>query len=97
MQTKGKFMKYSGSYPLAVLIMAAAAFLYSCATVQVNYDYDKDGVATANGTTDFSGSVDVLFSGATITEYDTCVDATDTIFGDLGTVCSQSRPPVLAG
>lgn len=42
MQTKGKFMKYSGSYPLAVLILAAAAFLYSCATVQVNYDYDKE-------------------------------------------------------
>ena len=61
------------------------------ATLQ-NYDYDKDGIGTENGTTDFSGSADVLFSGATIAEYDTCVDVTDTIYGNLGTVCLNDAP-----
>ena len=58
-----------------------------------NYDYDKDGVATADGTTDFSGSANILFSSATITEYDTCIDVSDTMFGDIiGETCVANVP-----
>jgi hypothetical protein len=61
------------------------------ATLQ-NYAYDKDGVATENGTTDYSGIATVDFAGATITEVDECVDVTDTHVGSLGTVCAEALP-----
>ena len=56
------------------------------ATLQ-NYDYDYTGTPTAAGTTDFSGTADVNFNEATITEVDKCIDVSDTFEGDLGTVC----------
>ena len=62
------------------------------ATLQ-NYDYDKDGVGTASGTTDFTGTASVDFSGATKTKVDECIDVTDTLQGFLGTVCVGDALP----
>lgn len=61
------------------------------ATLQ-NNSYDKDGNATANGTTDFSGSADVTFGADPTEEVDECVDVTDTETGFLGTVCADVVP-----
>ena len=59
---------------------------------QQNYDYDKDGNGIASGTTDYSGSANVDFTNATVTETDECIDVTDTHAGFLGTVCSGDAP-----
>jgi hypothetical protein len=61
------------------------------ATLQ-NYDYDEEGTATASGTTDFSGTADVDFENATVTEVDECIDVSDTNVGPLGTVCANEAP-----
>lgn len=55
------------------------------ATLQ-NYAYASDGSPTASGTTDFSGSASVDFSGATMTEVDKSVSVSDTLGGPLGTL-----------
>ncbi|NPV08135.1 MAG: hypothetical protein HPY83_09255 [Anaerolineae bacterium] len=57
------------------------------ATLQ-NFAYDSEGIGTPSGTTDFSGTADVDFSDATVTEIDECIDVSDSIYGDLGTVCA---------
>jgi hypothetical protein len=61
------------------------------ATLQ-NYDYDSDGNRTPNGTTDSSGSANVAFGSANITEVDECIDVSDTNTGFLGTVCAAGAP-----
>jgi hypothetical protein len=62
------------------------------ATLQ-NHDYDSDGIGTASGTTDFSGSAAVDFTGSTPSnERDDCVDVSDTQQGFLGTVCASQAP-----
>ena len=61
------------------------------ATLQ-NYGYSPDGSSTATGSTDFSGTADVDFSTATMTEYDECIDVSDTYAGDLGTICLGDAP-----
>jgi hypothetical protein len=45
-----------------------------------------------SGTTDFSGSTNVDFGSATITEVDECIEASDTYAGLLGTVCNNEAP-----
>lgn len=58
------------------------------ATLQ-NYDYDKDGVGTASGTTDFTDTASVDFSEATMAdEIDECIDVEDDQYGFLGKVCA---------
>jgi hypothetical protein len=59
---------------------------------QQNYSYDKDKVATPSGTTNYSGSANVDFTNATVTETDECIDVTDTYAGFLGTVCAGDAP-----
>jgi hypothetical protein len=54
---------------------------------QQNYSYDKNLNATANGTTDYSGTAPVDFSGATIDEIDTCISVIDSLQGSLGSRC----------
>jgi hypothetical protein len=61
------------------------------ATLQ-NYDYDYEMNATADGTTDFSGTADVDFGNATINHVDECIDVSDTFAGALGTVCYSDLP-----
>jgi hypothetical protein len=64
------------------------------ATLQ-NYAYDKEGVGTANGTTDFTGTANVTFGGPT-----TLVDESITIVDDYGTADTSddlSFGPVSAG
>lgn len=62
------------------------------ATLQ-NHDYDSDGIGTASGTTDFSGSAAVDFAGSTLSnEIDECVDVSDTLQGFLGEVCASDAP-----
>ncbi len=57
------------------------------ATLQ-NHDYDPDGVGTAAGTTDFTGSAGVVGGN----EVDECVEVSDTNLGVLGTVCGWDAP-----
>jgi hypothetical protein len=59
---------------------------------QQNYAFDSAGVGTASGTTDYTGSASVDFTGATVTEVDECIDVNDTIAGFLGTVCVDDAP-----
>jgi hypothetical protein len=61
------------------------------ATLQ-NYDYDYLLNAAANGTTDFSGSALVDFSGAFVSHVDECIDVSDTNLVFLGTVCAAAAP-----
>jgi hypothetical protein len=51
---------------------------------QQNYDFASDKTATDSGTTDYSGTHSVDFSGATLTEVNASVDVTDTKEGSLG-------------
>lgn len=63
------------------------------ATVSLqNYTYDYNKVATAAGTTSFSGTAEVSFASAAMHEIDKCVDVTDTLKGSLGTVCLDDAP-----
>ncbi len=59
------------------------------ATMQ-NYAYDSAGVGTPDGTTDYSGTAAVDFSGATVTESNATVDIDDTVQGLLGDDVSDS-------
>jgi hypothetical protein len=67
--------------------------LNTATATQQNYDFDSDVVGTPSVTTDYSGTANVDFSGATINEIDECVDVNDTIGGFLGTVCVDDVPP----
>ncbi len=67
---------------------AAARTNTATATLQnFAYSYNNPaGTAKANTTTDFSGTADVKFDKPT-TEVDKCIHITDSLQGDLGTVC----------
>ncbi|WP_299029843.1 hypothetical protein, partial [uncultured Thermanaerothrix sp.] len=54
-----------------------------------NYTYDKDGKAEKGGTTAFSGTAEVNFASATMTEKDTCVEVYDGATY-LGQVCNTA-------
>jgi hypothetical protein len=54
-----------------------------------NYSYDKAGVATANGTSDFSGIAAVDFATAVVTDEDECINVSDDNVGVLGKVCAD--------
>jgi hypothetical protein len=47
---------------------------------------------TPSGTTSFSGTANVDFSNATVSQVDDCVDVSDTNVGVLGTVCAFDAP-----
>lgn len=69
----------------------ATTRLNTATATQQNYDYDKDLVATADGTTDYSGNANVEFGDPT--EFvDECVDVSDSIVGFLGTACVGDAP-----
>ncbi|HJR80259.1 MAG TPA: hypothetical protein VJ821_09315 [Anaerolineales bacterium] len=59
---------------------------------------DRTNTATAtlqnipSGTTDFSGSANVSFANAMVSQVDECVDVSDTTMGILGTVCVVNAP-----
>jgi len=61
------------------------------ATLQ-NYSYDSEGNGTPGGSTGFSGTANVSFANATVTQVDECIDVSDTNVGDLGTVCAFDAP-----
>ncbi len=61
------------------------------ATAQ-NVSYDAQGRGTPAGTSDFSGTAEVNFARAAITEIDKCVSVSDSFAGDLGTVCAPNVP-----
>jgi hypothetical protein len=73
--------------------------LNTATATQQNYDFDSDGIGTPSGTTDYSGTENVDFSGATINEIDECINVFDTHAvsianptGFLGIVCADSAP-----
>lgn len=76
---------YSASLPDATSRTNTAT-----ATLQ-NYTYDYQKNATPSGSTDFSGTANVSFSSATMTEKDTCVKVYDG-FDYLGEVCKGAVP-----
>jgi hypothetical protein len=57
-----------------------------------NYDYASDGSSTPSGSSDFSGSANVDFSNAAMTEIDECIVVSDTYAGVLGNVCAADAP-----
>jgi len=63
------------------------------ATLQ-NYDYDRYGLGSLGGTTDFLGTADVTFGDALDGGPDACVDVFDTNVGFLGTVCASEAPEI---
>jgi len=48
---------------------------------------------TPNGTTDFSGTADVVFGDTPASEADECIVVSDTFAGELGTVCASDGLP----
>jgi hypothetical protein len=65
------------------------------ATVELqNYDYDSDEIGTESGETYFSGTANVNFGAATVTQIDECIDVNDSYEGFLGTVCAGDELPV---
>lgn len=61
------------------------------ATLQ-NFDYDSAQTGSPVGTTDFSGTANVSFAGASVVEVDECIAVTDDHFGFLGTICADTLP-----
>lgn len=61
------------------------------ATLQ-NHSYASDGTPTGTGTTGFTGTAGVDFTGAGVDKTDECIDVTDTLQGALGTVCVADAP-----
>jgi hypothetical protein len=59
------------------------------ATLQ-NHAYAWDGSSTANGSTDFTGTAAVTFSGTSPNIIDECVTVSDSYAGVLGTVCASA-------
>jgi hypothetical protein len=55
------------------------------------YDFDEDLVATPAGTEDYSGNADVIFGDPT-TLVDYCTDVSDSLYGNLGTLCVDAAP-----
>jgi hypothetical protein len=64
------------------------------ATLQ-NLAYAADGTSAPAGTTDFSGTAAVDFSGAGVSRVDECVELEDSLQGPLGTVCEDAAPKTL--
>jgi hypothetical protein len=60
------------------------------ATLQ-NYAYDHAGNAAATGTTSFQGTAEVTF-GDPARVFDECIDLSDSMQGNLGTVCASDAP-----
>ncbi len=77
---------YSASLP------DSADRLNTATAVLQNYAYGSDGSKAAAGTTNFSGAANVSFASATINEVDECISVSDTLFGNLGTVCKNEAP-----
>ncbi len=61
------------------------------ATLQ-NYAYASTGAGAPSGTTGFSGTANVSFGNATMTEYDECIEIADDRVGSLGTLCYPDAP-----
>ncbi len=80
----------TGTYT-AILPDASNRTNTATATLQ-NYRYDYQLNPTSGGTTNFTGTADVDFSKAAITEIDECIDVSDDHAGALGTVCIGDAP-----
>lgn len=61
------------------------------ATAQ-NMSYDAQGRGTPAGASDFSGTAEVSFARATLTEIDKCASVSDSFAGALGAVCAPNVP-----
>jgi hypothetical protein len=88
---------------IAAVVDCGVTFPYDLAaggTLECTYSADlpdatdRSNTATAvlTNTTSFSGSADVLFEEAEMTEIDECIDVYDSFAGDLGQVCYADAP-----
>ncbi|MFL6195143.1 MAG: hypothetical protein ACJ75H_13295 [Thermoanaerobaculia bacterium] len=75
----------------ADLPSAASRTNTGTATLQ-NYAYNPAGVGTPTGTTGFSGTAAIDFSGAAVLQVDECVDVKDSLQGTLGHLCADAAP-----
>ena len=71
---------------------SAADRLNTATAALQNYEYDSEGIGSANGSTNFTGTANVSFAAATMTEIDECIDVDDTNVGFLGVVCASDAP-----
>lgn len=81
---------YDGSLP------DASARINTATATQQNFSFAPDGTATANGTSDSSGSAAVDFAAAAVNETDECISVDDDRFGPLGNLCADAAPKVFA-
>jgi len=75
----------------AALPSAATRTNKGTATLQ-NFAYAPDGSGTPTGTSDYSGTATVDFTGAAVSKVDECVDVKDNLQGTFGTVCESNAP-----
>ena len=61
------------------------------ATLQ-NFSYAPDGTGMPSGTSEYSGTATIDFSGAGVSKVDECIQVKDSLQGILGTVCENSAP-----
>jgi len=80
------------SLPFGLAAGASLTCVYSASLPDGSNRVNTATVSTSGAVGGGSGSADVDFSSATVTEVDTCVDVTDTNVGFLGTVCYGSLP-----
>jgi hypothetical protein len=63
--------------------------LNTATATQQLYDFASDGTATADGTKDYSGTADIVFSSTPTEEIDECVLVTDPTLGVSTTICAD--------
>ncbi len=82
----------TGACNYGALLPDASQRLNTATATLQNYAYDKDGVGTPSGTTDFTGTEDVIFTETPSVEIDECITVTDDKAGSLGVVCYDDLP-----
>jgi hypothetical protein len=69
----------------------AANRINTATAALINHVYPLNGSVSETGTTDFSGTAEIIFALPT-TLIDECVTVSDNLAGELGTVCTADAP-----
>ncbi len=80
------------SFPYDLLTGESLSCVYSADLPDASNRLNTATVTTSGAVAGGSGTADVDFSTATVTEVDTCIDVSDTNVGFLGTVCYGAAP-----
>lgn len=79
------------SFPYSLAVGATLECTYSAALPNAA-DRLNTATATLVGGAQYSGSANVGFAGAEMTEIDECITVSDSLKGDLGSVCASESP-----